>query len=57
MSLFKIFICLLIPFSIFSQDSIIVEKIWEKSEFYNLKGDRELSINILLENIDNIQNN
>jgi len=57
MSLFKIFICLLIPFSIFSQDSIIVEKIWEKSEVYNLNGDRELSINILLESIDNIQNN
>ena len=57
MSLFKIFICLLIPFSIFSQDSIIVEKIWEKSEVYNLNGDRELSINILLESIDNVQNN
>ena len=57
MSLFKIFICLFIPFSIFSQDSIIVEKIWEKSEVYNLNGDRELSINILLESIDNIQNN
>jgi len=58
MNLFKILL-LLISTSLFSysQDSGVEEIIWQKSEHYNLIGDRESSIDVLLKGIDSLQKN
>ena len=53
----RIFLFLCFPIFVFPQTSLVSDKAWGESEIYNLKGDRELAINILLENIEYLQNN
>ena len=52
MSLFRILFFCCISFSVSSNQIINIDEVWESSENYNLIGDRESSINVLLENIE-----
>ena len=51
MSLFRILFFCCISFKI-NEQIINIDEVWESSENYNLIGDRESSINVLLENIE-----
>ena len=51
----KIFLILCVPFVVFGQTKDYTENVWEKSESYNLLGNREESINVLLKNIDSLE--
>ena len=54
MNLFRIFILLCITFPSFSQTDF-VDSVWNLSEEYNMRGERDSSISILLENIKNLE--
>ena len=54
MNLFRIFLLLCITFPSFSQTDF-VDSVWNLSEEYNIRGERDSSINILLENIKNLE--
>ena len=50
MSLFRIFLLLCITFPSFSQTDF-VDSVWNLSEEYNIRGERDSSVDVLLENI------
>ncbi|MBT6699235.1 MAG: hypothetical protein HOB15_02375, partial [Flavobacteriales bacterium] len=50
MSLFRILILLCITFPSFSQTDF-VDSVWNLSEEYNIRGERDSSVDVLLENI------
>ena len=54
MNLFRIFFLLCFTFPSFSQTDF-VDSVWSLSEEYNLRGERDSSIDVLLENIKNLE--
>ena len=54
MSLFRILTLLFITFPSFSQTDF-VDSLWSFSKEYNLRGERDSSIDVLLENIKNLE--
>ena len=54
MNLFKIFLLLCITFPSFSQTDF-VDSVWNLSEEYNIRGERDSSVDILLDNIQNLE--
>jgi len=50
MNLFRIFFLLCITFPSFSQTDF-VDSVWNLSEEYNIRGERDSSVDVLLENI------
>ena len=52
MSLFRILTLLFITFPSFSQTDF-VDSLWSFSKEYNLRGERDSSVDVLLENIKN----